>query len=223
MTDNQSAILSWRQALIWSPWPDFCFLSDDCGFLDVGHPLWRKDGSVIYLYNCFWASTLGGLSPWSQSQSYITTVSWPVRPGVRRPSGTHDQFPPFSLWLFFRQFRVCWKGAPSLTRSRVCTFQFLHHQSSLSQTWVSRDSWALVYCSYFWDSANLGGQDLYLLSWVYLMADGQSTSSYWYRGFPKGPCYIASAQTIKKTPLPTVPLLLNVCSLTQTHVYHTVV
>jgi hypothetical protein len=23
--------------------------SDDCGFLDVGHPLWREDGSVIYL------------------------------------------------------------------------------------------------------------------------------------------------------------------------------
>jgi hypothetical protein len=30
-------------------------MSDDCGFLDKGHPLWREDGSVIYLYNCFWA------------------------------------------------------------------------------------------------------------------------------------------------------------------------
>jgi hypothetical protein len=26
---------------------------------------------------------------------------------------------------FFRQFRVCWCGAPSLMRSWVCTFQFL--------------------------------------------------------------------------------------------------
>jgi hypothetical protein len=30
-----------------------------------------------------------------------------------------------SLWLLFRQFRVCWCEAPSLRRSRVCTFPFL--------------------------------------------------------------------------------------------------
>jgi hypothetical protein len=36
-------------------WPDFCFLSDSCGFLDVGYPLWLKDESIIYLYSCFWA------------------------------------------------------------------------------------------------------------------------------------------------------------------------
>jgi hypothetical protein len=42
-----------------------------------------------------------------------------VRPGVRHPSGTGNQFFPFSL----RLFRVCWHGVPSLTRSRVCTFQ----------------------------------------------------------------------------------------------------
>jgi hypothetical protein len=34
------------------------------------------------------------------------TVSRPVRPGVRHPSGTREQFVPFSLY-FFRQFRVC--------------------------------------------------------------------------------------------------------------------
>jgi hypothetical protein len=53
------------------------------------------------------------------------TVSRPVHPGVRRPTGTRDQFFPFSLWLFVRQFRVCCCVPPSLTRSRVCTFQFL--------------------------------------------------------------------------------------------------
>jgi hypothetical protein len=40
--------------------------SDDCGFLDVGRPLWREDGSVIYLYNCCWAlpeQSLLGRSP----------------------------------------------------------------------------------------------------------------------------------------------------------------
>jgi hypothetical protein len=61
----------------------------------------------------------------SNIHDFIPTVSRPVRPGVRHPSGTRDQFFPFSLWLFFRQFRVSWCGAPSLTRSRVCSFQFL--------------------------------------------------------------------------------------------------
>jgi hypothetical protein len=32
--------------------PSF-FCIENCEFLDVGHPLWREDGSVIYLYNCF--------------------------------------------------------------------------------------------------------------------------------------------------------------------------
>jgi hypothetical protein len=43
-------------------------------------------------------------------------------------SGTHlgpaTNFPLFSL-LIFRQLLVCWCGAPSLTRSRVCSFQYL--------------------------------------------------------------------------------------------------
>jgi hypothetical protein len=51
----------------------------------------------------------------SQSQVKVKvilrpTVSRPVRLGVRNPSETRDQFFPFSLWLFFRQFRVCWCG-----------------------------------------------------------------------------------------------------------------
>jgi hypothetical protein len=29
-------------------------LSYNCGFLDVGRPIWREDGSVVY--NCFWSS-----------------------------------------------------------------------------------------------------------------------------------------------------------------------
>jgi hypothetical protein len=50
-TGGQSASSSW----CWGPSPDFCFLSDSCGFLDAGHPLSREDGSVIYSYNCFWS------------------------------------------------------------------------------------------------------------------------------------------------------------------------
>jgi hypothetical protein len=51
------------------------------------------------------------------------TVSRPVCPGVRRPSGTCDQF-LFLLEISFRQLRVCNFVAPSLTRGRVCTGYF---------------------------------------------------------------------------------------------------
>jgi hypothetical protein len=47
------------------------------------------------------------------------TDSWPVCLGVRRPSGTCDQF-FFLLEIFFRQLRVCYFVAPSLMRERVC-------------------------------------------------------------------------------------------------------
>jgi hypothetical protein len=47
------------------------------------------------------------------------TVSRPVCPGVRRPSGTRDQF-FFLLEISFRQLRLCYFVAPSLTRGRVC-------------------------------------------------------------------------------------------------------
>jgi hypothetical protein len=76
----------------------------------------------------------------SQSQSYITTdgryqkvfevevnlwptVSRPVCRGVRRPSGTRDQF-LFLLEISFRQLRLCYFLAPSLTRGRVCNLLY---------------------------------------------------------------------------------------------------
>jgi hypothetical protein len=52
------------------------------------------------------------------------TVSRPVRLGVRRSSGTRDQF-FFFLEIFFRQLRVCYFVAPSLTRRRVCNILLL--------------------------------------------------------------------------------------------------
>jgi hypothetical protein len=44
------------------------------------------------------------------------TVSRPVCLGTKHPFGTYDQ-----IW----QLRVCWFGAPSLTRGRVCRLQLL--------------------------------------------------------------------------------------------------
>jgi hypothetical protein len=47
------------------------------------------------------------------------TVSRPVCLGVRRPSGTCDQF-VFLLEVSFIKLRVCNFVAPTLTRGRVC-------------------------------------------------------------------------------------------------------
>jgi hypothetical protein len=46
------------------------------------------------------------------------TVSQAVCPGVRRPSGTRDQF-FFLLEISYRQLRICYFVAPSLTRGQV--------------------------------------------------------------------------------------------------------
>jgi hypothetical protein len=52
------------------------------------------------------------------------TVNRPVCPAVKHPSGTRDQF--FFLFdVFFRQLRICYFVAPSLTRGRVCNLLLL--------------------------------------------------------------------------------------------------
>jgi hypothetical protein len=61
--------------------------------------------------------------PKSKSKLYYDRQSV-CRLGVRHPSGTSDQF-FFLLEIFFRQLRVCYFVAPSLTRERVCNLLFL--------------------------------------------------------------------------------------------------
>jgi hypothetical protein len=48
------------------------------------------------------------------------TVSRPVSLGMKHPSGAYDK-----IFITVGQLRVCWCGALSLTRERVCRLQFL--------------------------------------------------------------------------------------------------
>jgi hypothetical protein len=109
MTDGQLVSLSCCQASIWGPRPDFYYCQTVAGLLNVGHPLWREDGSVIY--NCCWLSpvqSFSGLSPTGLMTIFCcfrfeTPLTWRARPpylytpGTRSPSYTPRHWVPFSL------------------------------------------------------------------------------------------------------------------------------
>jgi hypothetical protein len=87
------------------------------------------------------------------------TVSRPVCPGVRRPSGTCDQF-FFLLEISFRQLRLCYFVAAYLTRGWICNllsncFWALPEQSLLGRS--PAELTAIFYCL-IWDSPNLEDQ-----------------------------------------------------------------
>jgi hypothetical protein len=107
------------------------------------------------------------------------TVSRPVCLGVRYPSGTRDQF-FFLLVIFFRQLRVCYFVAPSLTRGRFCNLLYNCFWSLPEQSLFGRspaELTAIFYCLISY-SSNLEGQvpvfisprnrmaQLYLGHWV---------------------------------------------------------
>jgi hypothetical protein len=86
-------------------------------------------------------------------------VSRPVYLGVRRPSGTRDQF-FFLLEISFRQLRLCYFVAPSLTRGQVCNLLYNCFWAFPEQSLLGRspaELTAIFYCL-IWDSPNLEGQ-----------------------------------------------------------------
>jgi hypothetical protein len=76
------------------------------------------------------------------------TVSRPVCLGVRHPSVTPDQF-FFLLEISFRQLRVCYFVAPSLTCGRVCILLYNCFWALPEQSLLSRrpaELTAIFYC-----------------------------------------------------------------------------
>jgi hypothetical protein len=63
-TDCQPASLSWNKAPIWGLTTRSWLLSDSCGFVGLGRPVWREDRSAVF--NCYWpspAQSFSGPSP----------------------------------------------------------------------------------------------------------------------------------------------------------------
>jgi hypothetical protein len=64
----------------------------------------------------------------SKLDSALLSLSLMLRPMVRRPVCLGIKHPSgayYQIFIIVWQLRVCWFGAPSLTRGRICRFQLL--------------------------------------------------------------------------------------------------
>jgi hypothetical protein len=169
-----------------------------------------KCSHIEFLLNNVWLTNLSVISnwsllllwflytPWIESESYVTTdgqpasLSWKKAPiwGLR------------SDLCYVWQLRVCWFGAPSLTRGRVCPLRLLLALASAvifgSESRGTRDH---ILLSQIRDFPFRRLLRLTGLQWRYSTPPPHGLTA-------AGPRYITSTRTAKRTPLPTVSTLL---------------
>jgi hypothetical protein len=80
-------------------------------------------------------------------------VSRPVYLGIKPPSVAYDQ-----IFITVGRLRVCWYGAPSLTRERICILQLLLSSPAVILKSESRGAHDHNLLSQIWDSPNLEDQ-----------------------------------------------------------------
>jgi hypothetical protein len=124
----------------------------------------RNDTNLLWLHS-FWLSLSLMLRP---------TVKRPVSVGIKHPSGAYDQ-----ILITVRYLRVCWCGALSLTRVRVCRLLLLLVLASavilVSESHWTRDHDSQVYGGGIRPCLHTG----ILLTESYITTDGQSVSLSW--------------------------------------------
>jgi hypothetical protein len=150
------------------------------------------------------------------------TVSRPVCLGVTHPSRAYDQ-----IFITVRQLRVCWCGALSLTRGRVCRSQILLVlTSSVIRASESRGTHYHILLSQIRDSPIPEGQvavfifprkrvaQLYpqALGSLFVASDSQGYCGAILTRLHWSPRYIAWGRNQQKAPLRTVfQLLMDNC------------
>jgi hypothetical protein len=88
-------------------------LSDSCGFVDVGRPLWREDGFVFYKYCCpllrksISGPSPAGLMPIFYWLRFETPRTWRARSPYLYPPGTGwSNYTPSTRFPFRRLLRL---------------------------------------------------------------------------------------------------------------------
>jgi hypothetical protein len=127
--------------LLW--WEDGCAAYSCCWFspmqsstltevsVSVQLEHWQKPAAIVSYTPVLSSEKASHINKWSaltqsESQSYIMTNSQSASLSWCQTTIWDSRliFILLSL-IIFRQLQICWCGAPSLMRSRVCSFQFL--------------------------------------------------------------------------------------------------